>query len=60
MEVKEKPEKSSVLFRQEVANFRRDRLHGAVNLALPLAWQLIGFVFLAALIGAGAFLAFGS
>ncbi len=60
MENKEKLERSSVLFRQEVANFRRDRLHGAVNLALPMTWQLIGFVFLAALIGGGAFLFFGS
>jgi membrane fusion protein len=60
MDGKEKLEKSSVLFRREVADFRRDRLHGAVNLTLPLTWQLIGFVFLAALIGAGAFLYFGS
>lgn len=37
------------LFRQEVLEHRADRLHGDVSIAVPLSWQLIGFVLIAAL-----------
>jgi membrane fusion protein len=38
------------LFRKEVMEYRADRLHGEVNLAIPVRWQAIGYVLLAALI----------
>jgi membrane fusion protein len=44
------------LFRKEVLERRADRLHGDVNLAVPVSWQLIGFALLAALVAALLFL----
>lgn len=41
---------SSPLFRQEALGYRADRLHGNVNIATPVAWQVIGFLLLVALI----------
>ena len=48
------------LFRKEVLERRADRLHGDVNLAVPISWQLIGYALLAALIAALLFLSFAS
>jgi len=48
------------LFRQEVLLHRRDRLHGAVSLATPMAWQVIGFVLLTSLAIAICFLCLAS
>lgn len=33
------------LFRPEVFEYRKDKLHGAVNLAVPISWQLVGSLF---------------
>lgn len=44
------------LFRPEVIEARKDRLHGEISLAVPLSWQAIGFLLFAALIGAAIFL----
>lgn len=44
------------LFRPEVIEARRDRLHGDISLALPLSWQAIGYLLLAALVAAAIFL----
>jgi membrane fusion protein len=44
------------MFRSEVLNRRRDRLAGNVSIAVPIAWQAIGYLFLGGLIVAGAFL----
>lgn len=44
------------LFRAEVVEHRRDRLHGEVTIAVPFRWQLIGYVLLAALVTACLFL----
>jgi membrane fusion protein len=43
-------------FRTEVLRSRAERLHGSVSLATPLAWQVIGFLLLAVLATATAFL----
>lgn len=51
---------SSSLFRKEALRHKGDRLHGNVNIATPIAWQLIGFLLLATLIAAIAFLSVGS
>ncbi|WP_243444797.1 HlyD family secretion protein [Sphingosinicella humi] len=48
------------LFRKEALEYRADRLHGEVNLALPVSWQLIGYGLLAALAIALLFLAVAS
>jgi membrane fusion protein len=48
------------LFRREVYSARDDRLHGEVNLAVPLSWQLIGYLMFAAVAVALSFLAFAS
>lgn len=48
------------LFRKEVLERRADRLHGDVNLAVPISWQVIGYALLAALIAALLFLSFAS
>lgn len=50
----------SQLFRKEAIEHRVDRLHGDINLALPIGWQVIGYLFLAALIVAIIFLASAS
>lgn len=44
------------LFRKEVIESRRDRLHGDVAIALPMRWQLIGYLLLVLLISAILFL----
>ncbi|HEX8450343.1 MAG TPA: HlyD family efflux transporter periplasmic adaptor subunit [Allosphingosinicella sp.] len=44
------------LFRAEALRFQSDRLHGEVSLALPLSWQIIGYLLLGALLAAAAFL----
>ena len=33
------------LFRREVLEYRTDRLHGDVQLALPVSWQMVGALF---------------
>jgi membrane fusion protein len=38
------------LFRKEVIEHRADRLHGEVNLATPIRWQVVGYLLLATLI----------
>jgi membrane fusion protein len=40
------------LFRKEALEYRADRLHGEISLALPLSWQIIGFTLLGALAAA--------
>ena len=40
------------LFRQEVLRHRADRLHGDVSIAVPVSWQALGFLLLAALVTA--------
>lgn len=44
------------LFRNEVLQRRRDRLHGDVILAVPISWQIIGYLLLGMLVAALAFL----
>lgn len=51
---------SSPLFRREVLQHRADRLHGNVTIATPVAWQVIGFLLLAALIATVTFLSLAS
>lgn len=50
----------SPLFRQEALDHRADRLHGSVNIATPIAWQVIGFLLLAALVAIVVFLSLAS
>ena len=45
------------LFRPEVLAARKDRLHGDISLAIPIAWQLVGYLLFASVIAATAFLA---
>lgn len=49
-------EPGNPLFRKEALDYRADRLHGDVHLAVPMSWQLIGYLLLAALIIAVLFL----
>jgi len=51
---------SPLLFRREVLRHRADRLHGNVSIATPIAWQMIGFLLIAALGVAIAFLCLAS
>lgn len=44
------------LFRPEVSEHRKGKLHGDVQMALPLAWQIVGGLVFAALIAAIFFL----
>lgn len=44
------------LYRSQAVQFQADRLYGEVSLAVPLSWQLIGYVMLAGLAAAVAFL----
>ena len=53
-------EPASSLFRAEVMRRSSDQLHGTINLALPLGWQLIGYLLLATLVITGIFLASAS
>lgn len=48
------------LFRREALQHRADRLHGSVNVATPIAWQIIGYLLLATLIITVIFLSFAS
>lgn len=51
---------SSSLFRAEALRHRADRLQGNVNIALPLAWQVIGLLFVVILVAAAVFLGTGT
>lgn len=44
------------MFRTEVEAFRRDRLAGDVVISVPMAWQTIGYLLLASIVAAIAFL----
>jgi membrane fusion protein len=46
----------SRLFRKEAISYRSERLHGDINLAIPVGWQLLGYCFLAALVAVAIFL----
>lgn len=46
------------LFRSEVLEHRRDRLHGDVNMVLPISWQTIGILFFVIIVTAIVFLTF--
>jgi membrane fusion protein len=48
------------LFRPEAVAARKERLHGDISLAVPLSWQIVGYLLCAALIAAGSFLAFAT
>jgi membrane fusion protein len=48
------------LFRKEALAHQAERLHGEVNVALPLSWQVIGYLLLAGLAAALIFLAMAS
>lgn len=48
------------LFRKEVLEHRADRLQGDVSLAVPVSWQIIGFLLLTTLVVALVFLATAS
>lgn len=48
------------LFREEVIAHRADRLHGDVNLAMPVSWQIIGYGLLGALVVSATFLSLAS
>lgn len=50
----------TALFRREVVDHRTNRLHGDVRLAMPLSWQVIGYLLFAAVIAAGLFLSLAS
>jgi len=44
------------LFRKEVLSHRADRLHGHVNMAIPISWQVIGGLFFVIVLAASLFL----
>jgi membrane fusion protein len=46
----------NLLFRREAIQHRAERLYGDVNLAVPLSWQVIGYLLLAGLVTALFFL----
>lgn len=48
--------RSRSLFRSQAVQFQADRLYGEVSLAVSLSWQLIGYMLLAGLAAACAFL----
>lgn len=48
------------LFRSEVLRARTDRLHGNINIATPVAWQLISGILFAGVVVLVGFLAFAS
>jgi membrane fusion protein len=50
----------SSLFRPEVAAARKERLHGNISLAVPMSWQLIGFLLFGGIGVAAIFLATAS
>jgi membrane fusion protein len=51
---------STPLFREEALRHRVDRLHGNVAVAIPLAWQFIGFLLLFGLIATMVFISLAS
>lgn len=51
---------SSPLFRREVFEHRADRLHGDVQIAVPLSWQVVTFLIAIALFAAVTFFALGT
>lgn len=48
------------LFRPEALAARKEHLNGDISLAVPLSWQLIGYLLCAALVAAAAFLTLAS
>ncbi len=50
----------NTLFRKEVIEHKTDRLHGDVNVAVPVSWQLIGYGLLVSVFSAFIFLASAS
>lgn len=48
------------MFRPEALSYRADRLSGNVAIAVPVAWQSIGFLIFGSLIAAFVFLSFGN
>lgn len=48
------------LFRPEVIEARKDRLHGDISLAVPVSWQTVGYLLFGALAAALAFVATAS
>jgi membrane fusion protein len=48
------------LFRDQAVAYKADRLLGDVNLAIPLRWQVIGYLMLSALVAAVIFVSWGS
>lgn len=48
------------MFRPEALSYRADRLSGNVAIAVPVAWQSIGFLIFGSLIAAFVFLTFGN
>lgn len=48
------------LFRPEMLAHRSDRLHGEVNLAIPVSWQIVGFGLIVALVLMISFLSIAS
>lgn len=48
------------LFRKEVLEYRTDRLHGDVQMALPVPWQIVGALFFVIVVGAILFLSVAS
>jgi membrane fusion protein len=48
------------LFRREVFEARKDRLHGDISLAVPVSWQAVGYLLFGALASALFFLATAS
>jgi len=50
----------SPLFRREALAHKAERLHGSINIATPMSWQIIGFLLIAALITVVIFLFTGA
>lgn len=48
------------LFRKEVLDHRRERLHGDVHLAVPVSWQIVGGLFFVIVVAAATFLSLAS
>ncbi len=48
------------LFRSEVFEHRKEKLHGNVHMALPISWQIIGALLFAIIVIAAIFLSLAS
>lgn len=48
------------LFRKEVLERSKERLHGSVHLVLPVSWQIIGLLFFAVVVAGLLFITFSS